>query len=262
MDLTTVSRVAVKAAYRSADILRSRIGHLSTVAKKGPTDLVTDADLASEAEIVRTIREVFPEHAIVAEESGTQAGASSDHCWIVDPLDGTVNYAHQVPFFAVSIAYAFRDAVRVGVVLNPLDGELFSAVEGAGARLNGQPIRVSPLEVELSESLLATGFPYDLEADFDALGARFLRCLRRARGVRRLGSAALDLCYVACGRFAGYWDRVQPWDAAAGTLLVREAGGTVTDFQNNPVGTEVRDVLATNGGIHAELLSLMEVEGR
>jgi len=197
-----VSRVAVKAAYRSADILRSRIGHLSTVAKKGPIDLVTDADLASEAEIVRTIREVFPEHAIVAEESGTQAGASSDHRWIVDPLDGTVNYAHQVPFFAVSIAYAFRDAVQVGVVLNPLDGELFSAVEGAGARLNGQPIRVSPPEAELSESLLATGFPYDLEADFDALGARFLRCLRRARGVRRLGSAALDLCYVACGRFA------------------------------------------------------------
>jgi myo-inositol-1(or 4)-monophosphatase len=262
MDLETVSRVAVKAAYRSADILRSRLGHLSTVAKKGPTDLVTDADLASEAEIMRTIREAFPDHAIVAEESGAHAGPSSDHRWIVDPLDGTVNYAHQVPIFAVSIAYAFRDAIRVGVVLNPLDGELFSAVEGGGARLNGRPIRVSTAESELSESLLATGFPYDLEADFDALGARFLRCLRRARGIRRLGSAALDLCYVACGRFAGYWDHVQPWDAAAGTLLVREAGGTVTDFHNRPLGAEAREVLATNGGIHAELLSLMEEERR
>jgi myo-inositol-1(or 4)-monophosphatase len=260
MDLSTVSRVAIRAAYRSADILRTRFGNLETVAKKGPTDLVTDADLASEAEIVRTIRETFPEHSIVAEEGGTSAGAA-EHRWIVDPLDGTVNYAHQVPLFAVSIAYAFRDEVRVGVVLNPVDGELFTAVADEGARLNGRPVRVSDAEAEVAEALLATGFPYDLETDFDRLGARFLRCLRRARGIRRLGSAALDLGYVACGRFAGYWDHVQPWDAAAGALLVREAGGTVTDFDNRPAGVELHDILATNGRIHAEMLSLIKGEG-
>ena len=261
MDLSTVSRVAIRAAYRSADILRTRYGNLDTVAKKGPTDLVTDADLASEAEIVRTIHETFPDHSIVAEEGGTSAGAA-DHRWIVDPLDGTVNYAHQVPLFAVSIAYAFRGEARVGVVLNPVDGELFSAVAGGGARLNGRPVRVSTAEFAVSESLLATGFPYDLEADFDALGARFLRCLRRARGIRRLGSAALDLGYVACGRFAGYWDHVQPWDAAAGALLVCEAGGAVTDFDNRPAGVEVHDILATNGRIHAEMLALIKGDSR
>ena len=261
MDLSLVARTSVKAAYRSADILRSRLGHLSRVAKKGPIDLVTDADLASEAEIVRTIREVYPDHTIVAEESGTSAGVT-DHRWIIDPLDGTVNYAHQIPFFAVSIAYVFRGAAQVGVVLNPLNGELFSAVAGDGAKLNGEAIRVST-ESALSESLLATGFPYELDPDFESLGARFFRCLRQARGVRRLGSAALDLCYVACGRFGGYWeDRLQPWDTAAGVLLVQEAGGTVTDFQNRPVGADAREVLATNGRIHAPMQSLMEVDPR
>ena len=261
MDLSRVARVAIKAAYRSADILRSRLGNLATITKKGPTDLVTDADLASEAEIVRTIREAYPEHAVVAEESGLRGGAT-EHRWVVDPLDGTVNYVHQVPFFAVSIAYAYQDVVQVGVVLNPLNGELFSATAGSGAFLNGNRIRVSS-EPALAESLLATGFPYDLDTGFDAVASRFLRCLTRARGVRRLGSAALDLCYVACGRFGGYWeDRLQPWDTAAGTLLVREAGGAVTDFHNQPIGADAREVLATNRRLHDEMLSLMEVDRR
>ncbi len=261
MQLDTIERLAVKAAYRSADILRSRLGRLSRVSKKGPTDLVTDADLASEAEIVRTIREVFPNHCILAEEGGESAG-DPDHRWIVDPLDGTVNYAHGIPFFAVSIAYAVHDAVQVGVVLNPLNGEMFSAVAGSGARLNGEPIAVST-EGEISECLLATGFPYDLEPGFEAMSARFLRCLRAARGVRRLGSAALDVCYVACGRFAGSWEgEVQPWDIAAGNLLVREAGGTVTDLRNHPVGADAREVLATNGRIHTALHQLMEADLR
>jgi myo-inositol-1(or 4)-monophosphatase len=259
MDLSTVTRVAVKAAYGGAGILRARIGRLSTIAKKGPIDLVTDADLSSESEIMRIIGQAYPHHTIVAEEGGGRAGAP-EHRWIVDPLDGTVNYAHQVPFFAVSIAYVHRDAAQVGVVLNPLSGELFSAEAGGGAQLNGEPIRVST-EAILSECLLATGFPYDLDVGFETLGARFLRCLKQARGVRRLGSAALDLCYVACGRFAGYWeDRLQPWDSAAGTLIVQEAGGTVTDFLNRPVSAEARQVVATNGRIHPQLLSLMEVE--
>ena len=258
MDLESLERTAVRAAYRSCEVLRTRYGKLSSVDKKGPTDLVTDADFASETEIVATIRAAFPDHAIVAEEGGIHSG-SADWRWLVDPLDGTVNYAHQVPFFAVSIACVQGDEVRLGVVLNPLSGELFTARAGGGAQLNGQPIHVSP-ETRVSESLLATGFPYDMrEPGFKSLTARFLRCLRAARGVRRLGSAALDLCYVACGRFAGFWENwLQPWDSAAGILIVREAGGRVTDFSNRPVGAEAREVLATNGHIHAQMQKLME----
>lgn len=258
MDLDQVMLTAVRAAYRGADELRSRLGNLSTIGKKGPSDLVTDADLASETEIIAAIRASYPDHTIVAEESGVRNGSAAQR-WLVDPLDGTVNYAHQVPFFAVSIAFAADNDVRVGVVLNPVSGELFTAQAGGGARLNGLPIRVSP-ETRVSESLLATGFPYDLGYGFDALGKRFLRCLRAARGIRRLGSAALDLCYVACGRFAGYWeDHLQPWDSAAGILMVREAGGTVTDFSNWPAGAEAGEVLATNGHIHHDMLTFMEV---
>jgi myo-inositol-1(or 4)-monophosphatase len=257
MDLDQVMLTAVRAAYRGADVLRSRLGNLTTIGKKGPSDLVTDADTASEGEIIATIQASFPEHAIVAEESGVRNGSAAFR-WLVDPLDGTVNYAHQVPFFAVSIAFAAGNDLRVGVVLNPVSGELFTAQAGGGARLNGLPIRVSP-ETRVSESLLATGFPYDLEHGFDVMGKRFLRCLKAARGIRRLGSAALDLCYVACGRFAGYWeDHLQPWDAAAGILMVREAGGTVTDFANRPSGAEAGEVLATNGQIHHDMLTLME----
>jgi len=259
MELESLERTAVRAAYRSCEVLRTRYGKLSSIDKKGPTDLVTDADFASETEIIATIRAAFPDHAIVAEEGGIRSG-SADWRWLVDPLDGTVNYAHQVPFFAVSIACVQGDEVRLGVVLNPLSGELFTARAGGGAQLNGQPIHVSP-ETRVSESLLATGFPYDMrEPGFKSLTARFLRCLRAARGVRRLGSAALDLCYVACGRFAGFWENcLQPWDSAAGILIVREAGGRVTDFSNRPVGAEAREVLATNGGIHSEMLAFMEV---
>jgi myo-inositol-1(or 4)-monophosphatase len=258
MDLEPVMRTAVRAAYRGGDVLRVRYGKLTSIRKKGPSDLVTDVDIASETEIIATIRAAYPDHAIVAEERGTHSG-SGEWRWLVDPLDGTVNYAHQVPFFAVSIACAQGNEVRLGVVLNPLSGELFTAQAGGGAQLNGQPIRVSP-ETRVSESLLATGFPYDLRHGFEDLTARFLRCLRAARGVRRLGSAALDLCYVACGRFAGYWESgLQPWDSAAGILIVREAGGLATDFSNRPADAEAREVLATNGCIHAEMLTFMEV---
>jgi myo-inositol-1(or 4)-monophosphatase len=258
MDLESLERTAVRAAYRSCEVLRARYGKLSSIAKKGPTDLVTDADLASETEVVAVIRAAYPDHAIVAEEGGTRSGRN-DWRWLVDPLDGTVNYAHGVPFYAVSIACVEGDEVRVGVVLNPVNGELFTARAGGGACLNGQPIGVSP-ETRVSESLLATGFPYDPGPEFDRLAARFLRCLRESRGIRRLGSAALDLCYVACGRFAGYWESgLQPWDSAAGILIVREAGGRVTDFSNRPAGAGAREVLATNGRIHSEIISFLEV---
>jgi len=256
MDLDQILRVAVRAAYASADVLRTRWKHLSSIDSKGPNDLVTDADIAAEKEIIRAIQVTYPQHGIIAEESGAQEG-SSDERWLVDPLDGTVNYAHQVPFFAVSIAFARGDEVLAGVVLNPVSGELFSAQAGRGAFLNGEPIGVNP-ETRIADSLLATGFPYERSHGFHAMADRLLRCLKASRGIRRFGSAALDLCFVACGRFAGYWeDRLQPWDTAAGALIVREAGGRTTDFSNRPVGTDGREILATNGRIHTDLLKLM-----
>lgn len=256
MDIDHILRVAVRAAYSSADVLQSRWKRLSSIAKKGPNDLVTDADLAAEQAIIASLRSSCPEHGIVAEESGTHAGSSGER-WLVDPLDGTVNYAHQIPFFAVSIAFARGEDVLAGVVLNPVSGELFSAQAGGGAFLNGAPIAVNP-EPRVAESLLATGFPYERSDGFEPVAARLLRCLRASRGVRRFGSAALDLCFVACGRFAGFWeDQLKPWDTAAGALIVREAGGTTTDFSNRPVGADGREILATNGHIHDEMLALM-----
>jgi myo-inositol-1(or 4)-monophosphatase len=261
MDLDQVMRVATRAAYQASEVLRSRWGSLRSIDKKGPNDIVTDADLASEAEIVACIQAAYPEHTIIAEEGGVRNG-SSDYRWLVDPLDGTVNYAHQLPFFAVSIAFAQANEVLVGLVLNPMSGELFSAMAGRGARLNGFEIRVSA-ETRIEDSLLATGFPYDRIHGFDTMAERFLRCLKAARGIRRLGSAALDLCYVASGRFAGYWEnRLQPWDTAAGILIVREAGGLATDFSNRPAGADGREVLATNGCLHRDMLTLLEVEAR
>lgn len=257
MDLDRAMQVALRAAYRGAEALRSAMGGGIQIQKKGLRDLVTDADLASEREIVQTIRATYPDHAVIAEESGTSVGIS-DYRWVVDPLDGTVNFAHRLPFFAVSIALEREQNPLVAVVLNPVSGELFSAMLGKGARLNGNPIQVSDKTL-MSESLLATGFPYDLEPGFDVLTARFRRCLKRARGIRRLGSAALDLCFVACGRFDGFWEQhLKPWDMAAGILIVREAGGRVTDFSGGPNPTAKEEVLATNSRIHPEMLALME----
>jgi myo-inositol-1(or 4)-monophosphatase len=258
MDFDHVMRVATSAAYRGAEALRSRLGTVSRVDPKGPNDLVTDADIASENEIITTIRASFPDHAVIAEESGRREG-TSEYRWLVDPLDGTVNFVHQLPFVAVSIAFAREDEMLAGLVLNPFSGELFSAQAGKGARLNGKPIGVSPA-AGVCESLLATGFPYDRTRDFDALVQRFLRCLKAARGIRRFGSAALDLCFVACGRFAGYWEQgLKPWDTAAGALIVQEAGGTVTDFSGRPYGVDGSEILATNSRIHREMLTLIEV---
>jgi myo-inositol-1(or 4)-monophosphatase len=258
MDLDHVMRVATSAAYRGAEALRTRLGNLSQVDPKGPNDLVTDADMASEKEIITTIRGSFPEHAVIAEEGGRREG-NSGYRWIVDPLDGTVNFVHQLPFVAVSIAFAREEEMLAGLVLNPFSGELFAAQAGRGARLNGKPIGVSPA-ARVCESLLATGFPYDRNRAFDALAQRFLSCLREARGIRRFGSAALDLCFVACGRFAGYWEQdLKPWDTAAGGLIVQEAGGTVTDFSNRPFNADGGEILATNGRIHREMLTLIEV---
>ena len=259
MDLEPIKRTGIRAAYRAGRILRDHFGNIRRLAKKGVIDLVTEADVASEQCIVATIREVYPNHSILAEESGL-SGADPTDRWIIDPLDGTTNYAHNLPIFAVSIAYAHQETVMVGIVFNPLNGELFTAVSDQGAFLNDTPIRVSTTP-GVGDSLLVTGFPYTVASgDTDRTLLRFKRCLTAAQGVRRLGSAALDLCYVACGRFDGFWEEnLKPWDTAAGMLVAREAGDRVTDYQDRAYQMEDKQILATNTIIHQEMTHLLTI---
>jgi myo-inositol-1(or 4)-monophosphatase len=261
MDLSRAKRAAVKAAYKGSEVLVKKFGHIQQVRKKGAIDLVTEADTESEAVIIKTLREVYPDHSFLAEESGHSADAGSNRCqWIVDPLDGTTNFAHQLPLFCISIALAVEEKLRVGVVLNPIAGELFSAVKGQGAELNGYPIRASRI-TKLSESLLVTGFPYDVASRMDEIIRRFDGCIRAAQGVRRLGSAALDLCYVACGRFEAFWEQnLKPWDTAAGVLIATEAGATVTDFNHQPFDINGNEILASNTHLHRQMVAVLALE--
>ncbi|RJQ70745.1 MAG: inositol monophosphatase [Desulfobacteraceae bacterium] len=260
MDLEPIKRTGVLAAYRAGRILNEHFGNSIRVTKKGAIDLVTEADLASEKVIVDTIKEVFPDHAFLAEESGGIQG-NSLHRWIIDPLDGTTNFAHHLPIFAVSIAYAHADKMMMGIVFNPINGELFSALRSEGARLNDHPIRVSNTR-QLSDSLLVTGFPYTVRSTPPTLLIeQFTRCLTSSQGVRRLGSAALDLCYVGCGRFDGFWEEnLKPWDTAAGMLIAMEAGAKVTDYGDRPYDIYGKQILATNAYIHREMVDLLNTE--
>jgi myo-inositol-1(or 4)-monophosphatase len=256
MDMDLIKRTGIRAAFESGKILKSYFGNISDIRKKGAIDLVTEADTASEEMIIGIIREMFPEHSILAEESGLDQ-EDENHQWIIDPLDGTINFAHQVPIFSISIAYAFEGIPVMGIVLNPVTGELFSAVAGEGAFLNNHPIKVSDTRV-MQESLLATGFPYDLLSIFDTITGRLENCLRAAQGVRRLGSAAIDICALACGRFDGFWEQnLHPWDTAAAVLIASEAGAVITDFANKPFSIDKKEILATNGKIHTEMISLL-----
>ncbi len=223
---------------------------------KGEIDLVTEIDRASETFLLGEIRRRFPAHTIMAEESG--GADNGEHQWYVDPLDGTVNYAHGVPIFCVSLAYAWRGELTLAAVYDPMRGELFSAERGQGAWLNGRLLRVSGT-TELGRSLLVTGFPYDAwispRNNFDL----FAKLAKMTQGVRRLGSAALDLCYVAAGRFDGYWElSLKPWDLAAGALLCLEAGARVTKVDGNPdlLAAPV-SVLAANPALHGKMLAAL-----
>lgn len=259
MNIELVKKIGIAAAYKGGNVLRSKYGGVSKIDKKGVNDLVTEADTESEKIIIETIRNVFPDHTILAEESGLDKG-KADYEWIIDPLDGTTNFAHQLDIFSISIAFAFNGEIVFGVVLNPITGELFSAVKGIGASLNGRQISVSKTN-KVFESFLVTGFPYNLKDFLDPLMVRFSNCLKAAQGVRRLGSAAIDLCFIACGRFDGFWEQnLKPWDTAAGVLIAKEAGAVVTDFSNNPFTIDKKEILATNGNIHKEILSLMEIK--
>jgi len=255
MDL--IKRTAIKAAFESGRILKSHFGSILDVRKKGAVDLVTQADTDSEAAIIKIIRQTFPNHSILAEESGLDK-ENATFQWIVDPLDGTVNFAHQVPIFSISIAFARNGIPEMGLVLNPISGELFTASTGKGAFLNDRPIRVSRTAT-VGDSLLATGFPYNLRSVFDTISQRLSNCLRAARGIRRLGSAAIDICALSCGRFDGFWEQnLHPWDTAAALVIAKESGAVVTDFDNRPFQIEHKEILATNGIIHTEMLSLLQ----
>ena len=256
MDMERIKRVGIAAAWNGGKILQEHFGRLRSVRKKGAIDLVTEADIRSEAAIIDTIAKAFPDHAILAEESGTHAGSGGR--WIIDPLDGTTNFAHNLPLFCVSIAFAVNNGILAGFVLAPLLGELFVGVKNQGSQLNGTPIFVSRTRT-LSDSLLVTGFPYDHQTIFDSLIGRFGECLTATQGVRRLGSAALDLCYVASGRFDGFWEQhLKPWDTAAGFLVATEAGARTTVFSGAPYSIDQDEIVSTNGAIHDELLNLLE----
>ncbi|MEZ4332921.1 MAG: inositol monophosphatase family protein [Myxococcota bacterium] len=204
--------------------------------------------------IVDAIRDVFPDDAILAEEGGRGAPPGAEFCWIVDPLDGTTNFAHGFPRFCVSIGIERREERTIGVVYDPLLDERFEAVKGRGAWLGARRLAVSS-EPELARSLFATGFPYDVHTSDDDNLRAFANVVKSSRGIRRDGSAALDLCYVAAGRVDGYWERkLHAWDVAAGILIVEEAGGRVSDARGGPVDRSGRDVVATNGRVHASLL--------
>lgn len=261
MDLDAIYRCALAAAHSGATVLRERFGRLTTIRHKGAKDLVTEADIGSEQAIVTVIRNAFPDHAIIAEESGIQRGKGKGR-WLIDPLDGTTNFAHGLDLFSISIAFAIDDEIQVGIVLEPLGGALYAAIKGRGAWCNGRPIHVSTAAT-VAESLLVTGFPYAVETLLAEVMERLNACVHAAQGVRRLGSAALDLCHVACGRFEGFWEQnLKAWDVAAGALIAVEAGATVTDFANRPFGLDQVQLLATNGRIHQEMIRLLEVNNR
>jgi myo-inositol-1(or 4)-monophosphatase len=236
-------------------VLAERFQGERTIEYKGGygIDLVTDADRAAEEVVLGFLRQRYPGHAILAEESGASRGSGLR--WVVDPLDGTTNYAHRVPHFCVSVGVDGPDGVLAGAIYNPMLDELFSAARGEGATLNGRPLRASGT-TELGQALLCTGFPYDVHQRPEGPVGLLRRFIVRAQGMRRTGSAALDLAYVAAGRFDGFFEfGLKPWDVAAGSLLVREAGGTMVRIDGAPFQVAIGDVLACAPGLAAQLIS-------
>jgi myo-inositol-1(or 4)-monophosphatase len=251
--------IATEAAMTAGVVLQDHWGKLETIEEKGSAgDLVTEADKKAEVEILKVLSRHVPGHPILAEESGHLAGIENDYLWAIDPLDGTTNYAHGYPIASVSIGLLFAGVPQVGVVYNPFRNELFRAAKGLGATLNRHPIRVSRT-TELTKSLLVTGFAYDRRETKDNNYTEFCYLTHLTQGVRRSGSAALDLTDVACGRLDGYWERgIRPWDMAAGIVILEEAGGTVTAYDGSPLAIASGRLLATNGQIHRSLSQALQ----
>jgi myo-inositol-1(or 4)-monophosphatase len=250
---------AAELAREAGAVVRSGWGRAHRPERKGRIDLVTDFDRRSEELLLARIAERFPGDAVLAEESGTHSarGAKSGVRWVIDPLDGTTNFAHNYPFFAVSVGVEVDGERVAGAVFDPVRDEMFAAAREHGATLNGTPIAVSPIE-RIEDALLVTGFPYDVREHPERVMPAFEAFLTRAQGIRRDGSAALNLCYVACGRFDGFWEpTLSPWDTTAGTVIVREAGGRVTDYAGGTFQPGRTSILATNGRVHDAMMSVL-----
>jgi myo-inositol-1(or 4)-monophosphatase len=253
--------VAAEAVLKAGAIQRERYGQPIQIEHKGPIDLVTEVDKQCEQAILELLRARAPGHDVVTEETQL-ARSGSRHCWYVDPLDGTTNYAHGYPCFCCSVALAVDGAVVAGAVYEPLRDELYTAERGAGSHLNGRRLRVSKT-ADLANALLITGFPYDLHQNVDHRLRLFHRLIPHARAIRRDGAAALDLSLLAAGRLDGFFEeRLQPWDVAAGGLMVEEAGGRVSRFDGGPAGIRGEEYLATNGSIHEAMLAALRGDGR
>jgi myo-inositol-1(or 4)-monophosphatase len=251
---------AVESVIRAGEIQMAHFGGAMRVDKKGAIDLVTEIDLQVEREFRALIADRFPGHVVLGEEFSLESDrdAVPEFCWVFDPVDGTTNYAHGLPIFCSSLALEIRGEPAVGAIYDPSRRELFTAERGQGAWLNGAPLHVSGAST-LIDSLLCTGFPYSVQANTEALVGLFREFLKVSRAVRRLGSAAIDLCYVAAGRFDGFWEQsLHPWDMAAGALIIQEAGGRVTDLTGGPYTSRAGNIIATNGLIHDAMLDTIQ----
>jgi myo-inositol-1(or 4)-monophosphatase len=249
---------AIEAVVRAGEIQLSRFGRAMRVDKKGTIDLVTEVDVAIERMFRALIADRFPDHQVLGEELGGSATAPEGPCWVFDPIDGTTNYAHGLPIFCASLALEVDGVAEVAAIYDPNRQELFTAERGGGAFLNGRPLRVSAAAT-LVDALLVTGFPYDVHGRVEEIVGLFGAFVGRARAVRRLGSAALDLCYVAAGRIDGFWESdLKPWDIAGGSLVVSEAGGRVTKMDGSPFSSRGNQVLATNGLVHDAMREVID----
>lgn len=249
--------LAIRAAKEAGDILRKNLGKIKRIDYKGRVSLVTDIDRLAEERVLSIIREKYPSHDILTEESRIKE-KGNQYKWIIDPLDGTTNYVHGYPRYCVSIALEKDGEVILGVVYDPVPDELFLAEKEKGATLNGKRISVSKID-ELDKSLLATGFPYDRRKKADEYLKLYGEFMLNSQGIRRDGAAALNLCYTANGRFDGFWEeQLAPWDVAAGSLIVTEAGGRVTDFKGDRFDIYEREILASNGKIHREMEEIIK----
>jgi myo-inositol-1(or 4)-monophosphatase len=251
-------RAAQEAALGAGKMLKQGLNEGREIFFKGTVDLVTSFDNKAQEMLFDRLSRSFPDHGFLAEE-GLSYKEQGEFRWIIDPLDGTTNYAHGVPIFCVSIGLEFQGRIILGVVYDPMQDEIFQALEGAGASLNGSSIHVSS-EGDLGKSLVATGFPYDIRVNPTNNAVHFNNFLTRVQAIRRCGSAALDLCYVACGRFDGFWElKLHPWDMAAGGLIVKEAGGRMSDFDGREFSIYEPEVLATNGLIHESMVHVLQI---